>query len=163
MLNLRAFALAMLVAATGAAYASSALAGAPPSSSAEQVAKSKTLKCVQQRTCRFHLVGALTYSPKGVFAVSPKVWAGFSDADKEAYRQLAKLWLTSTLADPERILVDSQNGAGLNASAPVVPRAARNVASNLRHVEFLVSSSKMADGSPGWSEGNVVPNLEVSR
>jgi hypothetical protein len=124
---------------------------------------SVVLKCQKQKTCRFHLVGFLTYSPKGVFSVTPKIWAQFTELDKEIYRNLAKIWLQHVTDNTEQALMDKNAGARINPGAPIIPKAAANVKRNLRSVEFLVTTNKMEDGSPGWSEGQTISELEVRK
>lgn len=129
----------------------------------EQPQDSLVFKCQKQKSCRFHVVGALTLSPKGVFSVAPSVWSNFSEADRVVYKNLAKIWLDQIASNPEGILTDKQNGGAINQGAPILPRASANIQRSLKRVEFLVSTSKMNDGFPGWSEGQVIPELEVLR
>ena len=119
-------------------------------------------QCMEKRACRFHVVGAATAEPIGVFSITPATRAKFKAADKAMFSQYAKLWLEHAVRNPERALTDKEQGAGMNPQAPILPRMAQNLRNNLTKVEFLVSTSKMKDGRPGWSEGETIKELTVS-
>lgn len=79
----------------------------------------------------------------------PSTWKSFSDTDKEAVGEVAKLYLSWMHQSPYAVVESEKDGAGIPSSAPAFQAASRQLA-KVTHCRVALSEGAISmDGRDG--------------
>ena len=154
---------AIFIAAMLGFFIAQAHAAATPGIAPELVRSvAKIRLCIEKtHNCRFSVVGIVSPDPVCQFSVMPSAWNNFSETDKVAVEQLAKLFLAQMELNPVEVASSVESGAGIPKTAPIFQVAVRQLA-KVSRCQIALSTGKDKHGLPGW-DGKILDKPAFTR